>query len=269
MSEILILKYSATVFWMPSTLTWRLFRLRMSRSASFARSSESSRPVKRAKANTFFSAPSSSRTFERMCFYEEGYFLGNRHRLRFSLLQHGRDPHLELGRLDRHGQSPAEARDQPLLHAGDFLRVGIAGDDDLLVRLDQGIESVEELFLRTALVGKELDVVDQEQVERVVVALELVERLLLVSAYHVRNVLLGVDVADACLGTAVGDLVADRLDQMRLAEADAAVDEQRVVRDSRVLRDLDGRCPRQLVRFAGDEAVEREAAVQARALLHN
>src|SRR5213082_3413155 len=30
MSDILILKYSATVFWMPSTLTCRLFRLRMS-----------------------------------------------------------------------------------------------------------------------------------------------------------------------------------------------------------------------------------------------
>ena len=39
----------------------------MSRRASFARSSDSSRLLKRAKASTFLRAPSSSRTLERMC----------------------------------------------------------------------------------------------------------------------------------------------------------------------------------------------------------
>ena len=34
--------------------------------------------------------------------------------------QQDRDAHLELGRLERHGQAPAEARDQPLLDARRF-----------------------------------------------------------------------------------------------------------------------------------------------------
>ena len=206
MSEILILKYSATVFWIPSTLTWRFATLRMSRSASLARSSESSRALKREKASTFFSAPSSSRTFDRMCLaMKKAMSSDSAIDVRFGLLQHDRDAHLELRRLDRHRETPAEARDQALLHAGDLLGVGVAGDDDLLVRLDQRVERVEELLLGAALVREELDVVDEQEIEGVVVALELVERFLLVSAHHVGHVLLGVAVADARLGVRVGE----------------------------------------------------------------
>ena len=121
-------------------------------------------------------------------------------RFRFGFLQQDRDAHLELGRLDRDREAPAEARDQAVLHARDFLRIGVAGDDDLLVRFDERVEGVEELFLRAALAAEELDVVDQQQVERMVVALEIVEGLVLVGAHHVGDVLLGVDVADLASG---------------------------------------------------------------------
>ena len=122
------------------------------------------------------------------------------HVLGFGLLQQDGDAHFEFRRLDGDGQAPAEARDQAVLHAGDFLGIGVAGDHDLLVRLDQRVESVEELFLGAALAAEELDVVDQQQVERVVVALEIVESLVLVGAHHVGDVLLRVDVADLGLG---------------------------------------------------------------------
>ena len=148
---------------------------------------------------------------------EKSDFLGHRDRLSLGLFQHDGDAHLELGRLDGDGEPPAEARDQALFHPGDLLRIGVAGDDDLLVRFDQRIERVEELLLRASLIGEKLDVVDEQKVERVVIALELVERLLLVGTHHVGHVLLGVDVADACLGTSVGHLVADCLHQVGLA----------------------------------------------------
>ena len=199
---------------------------------------------------------------------EEGDFLGHGDRLGFGLLQDDGDAHFKLRWLDGHRETPAEARDQALFHAGDLFRVGVAGDDDLLVRLDQRIESVEELLLGAALVGEELYVVDQQQVERVVVALEFVEGFLLIGAHHVGHVLLGVDVTNACLRPPVGDLVADGLHEVRLAQADAAIDEQRVVRDTGVFRDLDRCSARKLVGLAGDEAVERKTAVQARAVLH-
>ena len=69
-------------------------------------------------------------------------------------LQHDGDAHFEFRRLDRHGQAPAEAGDEALLDAGDFLGIRVAGDDDLLVRLDQRVEEIEEFFLGAALVAK-------------------------------------------------------------------------------------------------------------------
>jgi hypothetical protein len=123
-------------------------------------------------------------------------------------------------------------------------------------------------ILPARLAGEELDIVDQQQVERVVVALEVVERLALVGLHHVGHVLLGVDVADPRAGLVEQQLVADRVDQVGLAEADAAVQEQRVVRDARVVRDLDRGGARELVGLTGHEVVEREHRVQLRALVH-
>jgi hypothetical protein len=45
------------------------------------------------------------------------------------------------------------------------------------VRLDQRVEEIEELLLRPVLAAEELDVVDEEQIQRAVVALEVVEAL--------------------------------------------------------------------------------------------
>jgi hypothetical protein len=159
-----------------------------------------------------------------------------------------------------------EARDQPFLHPDDFLRVRVAADDDLAVRLDERVESVEELLLGAVLVGEELDIVDQQQVERMVVALELVERLLLIGTHHVGNVLLGVRIAHSRLLALRGDMVSDRLQQVRLPKADAAVDEQRVVGDAGILGNLDRRGACELVGLAGHETVEREVAIEARPL---
>ena len=66
-------------------------------------------------------------------------------------------------------------------------------------------------------------------------------------------------------GLCCEDLVADRLDQMRLAEAHAAVDEERVVR-RRMVGDLQAGGAGELVRLAGHERAERERAVQAAGL---
>jgi hypothetical protein len=130
------------------------------------------------------------------------------------------------------------------------------------VGLHQRIEEVEELLLRPALAVEELDVVDEQQVERAVVALEVVERLVLVRPDDVGDVGLGVDVTDLRGRIGLQDVVADRLDQVRLAEADAAVDEQRIV-GRRVVGDLQPRGAGELVGLAGDERREREVRVEA------
>ncbi|MDT4826719.1 hypothetical protein FQZ97_600360 [compost metagenome] len=56
---------------------------------------------------------------------------------------------------------------------------------------------------------------------------------------------------------------------MGLAQAYAAVQEQRVVRRARVLGNLQRGGARQLVRLAGHEVFEGQIGVQARALVHD
>jgi hypothetical protein len=58
-----------------------------------------------------------------------------------------------------------------------------------------------------------------------------------------------VDVADLGAGLALQDVIAEGLDEVRLAEAHAAVDEERIV-GSRVLGDLNPGRASELVRLA-------------------
>ena len=154
---------------------------------------------------------------------------------------------LEFRRLDRNRQSPAEAGLKPLFEAGHFLGVAVTGQHDLLLPFEQRVERVEELFLRAILAGEKLDVVDQERVERAVGLLELVDGVVLQRADHVADEALRVDVGDPCTRIAFAHGIGDRVHQMRLAEADAAVDEQRVVGLARVVRHLPRRRLAELV----------------------
>ena len=88
--------------------------------------------------------------------------------------------------------------------------------------------------------------------------LELVDGVVLQRAHHVADEPLRMHIGDARVRVARADQVADGLHQVRLAETDAAVDEQRVVGAARVLRDLHRRGAGELVALALDEVVERE-----------
>ena len=200
---------------------------------------------------------------------EERHFLGHGHALGLGLAQQDRHPHFQLGRLDRHRQAGIEARDQAAVDARQFLRIRVAGDDDLLALRHHRLEGVEELFLRAVLAGEELDVVDQQQVQRMVVALEIVERLALVGLDHVGHVLVGMHVAHAHPGAGRDHGVADGVDQVGLAQAHAAVQEQRVVGRAGVLGHLQRGGAGQLVGLAGHEVFEGQIGVQARALVHD
>ena len=176
-----------------------------------------------------------------------------------------RDAGLELGRLDRHRQPPAEARLEALLEPLDFLRVAVAGEDHLVLALEQLVEGVEELFLRALLAGEELDVVDQQRIERAVRGLELVHRVVLQRPHHVADEALRVHVGDARLRVALLDQVRDGVHQMGLAQPDAAVQEQRVVGAAGIFRDLERGGLGELVALALDEGGEGEVGIEPRA----
>jgi hypothetical protein len=193
---------------------------------------------------------------------EEGHVLGHRRALGLGLADQDGHAHLELGRLDGHRQPGVEAAGQPLVDVGQPLGVGVAGHDDVRALGQQRLEGVEELLLRALLAGEELHVVDQQQVQVVVLGLQLVEGLALVVLDHVADELLGVQIQHARIGPVLEQRVAHRVHQVRLAQAHAAVDEQRVVHRARRAGHVQRGGARHLVGAAGDQRVEGQRAVQ-------
>src|SRR5258708_39739801 len=104
---------------------------------------------------------------------------GENYPIGVGFLQQDRDSHFQLGRFDANGQTPDKPRDQTVFDACDLFRIGITGDDDLLVSLDQRIESVEKFLLRAIFPVEKLNVVNQEQIERVVILFKSVKSLVL------------------------------------------------------------------------------------------
>ena len=96
---------------------------------------------------------------------------------------------------------------------------------------------MEELFLGALLAGEELDVVDEEQVDGAIALPELRGLVVPDGRDQVVGELLAREVLDPEVGVALGEAVADSLEQMRLAEAHASVDEQGVVRLGRRVGD--------------------------------
>ena len=119
--------------------------------------------------------------------------------------------------------------------------------------LVERVERVEELLLDPLLVLEELDVVDEEHVVGAVALLEPLDALVAERVDEVVHERLARDVARGQPAGVLARVLRDRLQQVRLAEAGAAVDEQRVVRLRRRLGDRERGSVREAVRRADDE----------------
>ena len=182
--------------------------------------------------------------------------------LLLGLLLQNRDLGLEIGRLNVGDQTPLEAAAQAVFDLGQFLGRAVAGDDDLLHRLVQRVEGMEELLLGALLLREELDVVDEQHVDVAKLVAEAGHLVVAQRVDHLVGELLAGDIADGGLRLAALDLVADGLHQMGLAHADAAVEEERVVGLGRTLgHGLAGGVGK-LVAAADDEGVEGVARVE-------
>jgi hypothetical protein len=87
------------------------------------------------------------------------------------------DARLEVRRGQVGDEAPLEAAAQAFLEGDYQLRRPVAGEDDLLAVLVDRVEGVEELLLGPLLVGDELDVVDEQQVDASVPVSEVVDLL--------------------------------------------------------------------------------------------
>ena len=198
---------------------------------------------------------------------EIGHIVGQADARLLGLALQDGHPHLQLRRLDGHDQARVQTRDQPVVDALEFLRVGVAGDDDLPLVDRHRLEHMEELFLRALLVRQELDVVDQQHVQRLVIVLEAVDGVAPDGLDQVLHELVRRDVADDCSRFTLLDGVAHRLHQVGLAQAHAAVNEERVVGTAGAVGHLQGGGPGQVVGLAVHEGRKGQPRIQARALV--
>ena len=166
------------------------------------------------------------------------------------------DAGLQLRRLDRHGQAPAEAGLEAILDTVDLFRIAIRGEDYLLVAFEQGVEGMEELLLGALLVGEELDVIDEQGIDAAVVTLELFNGVVLQRFHHVLHEPLGVHIDDFRIFFALLDGIANGVQQVGFTQTGTAIEEQRVVSATRIVRHLTGRRTGQLVGLTLDEILE-------------
>ena len=137
-----------------------------------------------------------------------------------------------------------------------FVGRAVARQHDLLVRLVQRVERVEKLFLNAFLAREKLYVVNQQHVGLAIFFAEADELIVLngvdvfVGEFFRRNV------GDARALFVSHDVLTDGVQQMRLAQSDAAIKKQRVVGFSRRLRDRQGCGVRKAVIVADDKRVE-------------
>ena len=145
-----------------------------------------------------------------------------------ALAQDG-DARGEVGRLDGGDQAGLEALAQAVLEGAEVAREAIGGQHELAAEVVQRVEGVEELLLGLGLGGEELDVVDEQDVGVAVAALEAVHVAALQGGEELVGERLDRRVADAEAAAVGEDVVADRVQQVGLADAGRPVDEERVV----------------------------------------
>src|SRR4029077_20931125 len=110
----------------------------------------------------------------------------------------------------------------------DVTRRAIRREDNLGAGLVELVGRVEELLLEAFLPLEELNVVDEEQVVRAIALLEALDaRLVAKGVDEVVDERLARDVADGERRRVLADVLRDGVQEMRLAEPGAPVDEER------------------------------------------
>ena len=149
------------------------------------------------------------------------------------------------------------------MDVGQPLGVGVAGHHDVAFLGQQGFKGVKELFLRSIFIGKELHVVNQQQIQGVVAFLEFVKGLALVGLNHIRDKLFCMDVENFASWLVRQQAVAYRVHQVGLAQSHATIDKQGVVKMTRHGGNMHGSGAGHAVGGAFHQVLECEDAVEA------
>ncbi len=143
-------------------------------------------------------------------------------------------------------QAPVEPADEPFFQLR-FLRASVGRKDDLLLRLVERVEGVEKFFLALLVVAEELNVVYHQHIDVAVSVAEIVQLALLDSFDEMVHKRFAGQELHPRVGLVVQNTMAGSLEQVRLAQAARAVEEQRVVRLARGVADGTASCVGQAI----------------------
>jgi hypothetical protein len=132
-------------------------------------------------------------------------------------------PHVCRRRIQAGHEPGAEALLQAPLEVRELLGATVRRDHELAPGAEQRVERVEELLARLRPAGQELDVVDEHHVRAAELVLEVAGAPRADGVDELRRELLARGVANAEPGAVALDEVADRVEQVRLAESGRTV----------------------------------------------
>src|SRR5216110_823410 len=226
-SESLIPYASATLRWICSIVMIFSPSPQSSPSTSCARSTDMSRPVRAQKAIMRVSEPSSSRIldFTRLAMrHATSSARRTRSRAAFFLRM--------ATRVSKSGGwmsaiRPHSKRDRKRSSISGIFFGAESLEGDLFSRLVEVVEGMEEFLLRPLLSGDELNIIDQQEIDRPVACTEVGRVVVADRIDELVGETLRREIGDHHAGEQAATLVTDRVEQVRLAEADTAIDEQR------------------------------------------
>jgi hypothetical protein len=134
---------------------------------------------------------------------------------------------LRVGRADLEGDAAAETRAHAIVEALQFRRRPVGGDHHLAGAVDERVEHVAE-FLLHGLALQELHVVDEQQVDIAQRLLEGDRRLALQRRDKAEHEVLGREIEHLPAGLGEARSARGRLQDVRLAAADAGMDVERI-----------------------------------------
>ena len=192
------------------------------------------------------------------------HLLAQGHAAAFGLALQDGDPHRLARRLDLHVETAAQARLQAALEALHEPGIAVAGDHDLPATIPQPIEYLKKFLLSLGCAGYELNVVNQQRIGRLVAPRELLHGAAAQANGfdHAFQEDLAVAIHDAHVRVAALNEIANGLHEMGLAEADRAMEQQRVVVPAWIVRHLLRRDLGEPVRLPFNEVLEGVGRVQ-------
>ena len=162
----------------------------------------------------------------------------------------------QVGRVDLDDHPAQEPGDQLVGQPMDQSRVLIGRQDNRDTFVDQRIVGVEELVLGRALGGEEVNIIHDQAAGASEPGSEAAQAARAHRFEEAIGERLGGDLEDVQARVPAPQGMTDRLEQMRLAHADSAVDHQGVERGTGRLGHLPRRGVRQVIAGSGHEVIE-------------